>query len=269
MRGHLAIPGLFVYLLVIVIGSIVSINCGGDAANTNATNANRTNANRTFPSPQASQIPTNNVNPTPTSVPQDRWETMRSTLETELRTGGRLAFDPPESMVQGSSATVTARIATQEIGPELTSGFRNPDRPADEIKVSPVMKVILFSDDGAFAITGKSSEEQILASPYTQWEWQVQALQSGRHKLRLQVVASIKTSDRGEKPLDITVANKEIAVDVNYKYMIGSFVSNPENWKYLIGSTSLLTILGVILGWLRNRSKKASDASPDDPNGKG
>ena len=129
------------------------------------------------------------------------------------------------------------------------------------------MKVILFSDDGAFAIVSKSSEEQILTSPYTQWEWYVQALQSGRHKLRLKVISTIKTPDRGEKSLDITVADKDIAVDVSYKYMVSSFVSNSENWKYLIGSTSLLTILGVALEWLRRRFKKKDEPPSDGPEG--
>ena len=228
-------------------------------ANTVTTNT----TTNTRPTPQASKT-TITISESPTPQASDRWEAMRNTIETELKTGGRLAFDPPESMVQGSTATVTARIATQDVGPALTSGFRNPEKPADEIRVAQVMKVILLSDDGAFTIMNKSSEEQVLVSPYTQWEWNVKAEQSGQHKLHLKVVATIRTADRGEKALDIPVADKEITVDVSYKYIIGSFVRNSENWKYLIGSTSLLTVLGVALGWFRNRFKKPKPTPPSD-----
>jgi hypothetical protein len=209
--------------------------------------------------PPGSPIPGASITPTPEVT--DRWESLRNSLEAELRTGGRLAFDPPESMEQGSWATVMARIAPQEVGEALTRGFRHPERAADEVRVAPVMKVILFSDDGAFAITSKSSEEQIVTSPYAQWEWYVQALKSGQHTLHLKVIASIKTPDRGEKALDITVYDKPISVDVSYRYVIGSFVGDSANWKYLIGSGSLITILGIAFGWLRNRFKKQKAAS--------
>src|SRR5829696_8849212 len=56
----------------------------------------------TRPTPQASKT-TITISESPTRQASDRWEAMRNTIETELKTGGRLAFDPSESMVQGST----------------------------------------------------------------------------------------------------------------------------------------------------------------------
>jgi hypothetical protein len=195
-------------------------------------------------------------------------DAVQANLQYELREGGRLAFDAPDNMLQGQREKVVVRIAFNDIGPKLTEGLNeNKNTKTEEIQVSPSMKAVLFSDDDAFSVTTASSEEQlVIGRPFAQWEWFIRAKKSGEHTLRLRIVAVVHTNDRGDKLMDMPVAERSIKIKVSYKYLLWEFFGDSSNWKYLIGSTSLLAMLAAAGRFIRNRIKR-NKGSGDPPTG--
>lgn len=208
---------------------------------------------RLSPAPNVSPTPTANPSPLPTRGASD-WDSLQASLQDEVRQGGRLAFHAPDAMVQGEDIRVEARIASHDIGASLTEGLpTNGQMEPEGIQVSPVMKAILFSEDDAFTITSKSSEEQLITGrPFAQWEWYIRARKSGEHTIHLKIIAVVHTNDRGDKPMDIAVADKPIKIKVSYGYMLGEFFGDLSNWKYLIGSTSLVAIIAAAWKFIRD-----------------
>lgn len=200
--------------------------------------------------PTPTQPPINGVTPTPTTspTPNAKW-IERDELMKVLNPDGRWTYDAPTEMTQGDSADFIVRISAKDIGEELTKGLANPSAP-EKITVSPKMKLVLTSPDQAFEIIEQSTQGQLLGDDYSQWKWRIKALKSGPRSLHLSVFAVLS----GNEGKDIPIGEKSININVSYGYVIKTFFTN--NWQYLLGSGVLTGLLGWLVRWLFNRSKK-------------
>ncbi|MGB8218080.1 MAG: PGF-pre-PGF domain-containing protein, partial [Candidatus Methanoperedens sp.] len=97
----------------------------------------------------------------------------------------------------------------------------------DEIKVSTLMKVHL-TEDNNFEIKPLSEEEQpVVSEGFTQWEWDVTPLKSGKQVLKFSVSVVI-----GGVPKTYPVFEKVIYVEVNPIFTFNNFIGN--NWLPII-----------------------------------
>lgn len=217
-----------------------------------------------FPTPTPKPTPHSHPTYTPTPAPspspginpgtQDE-RAVIDKLVNDLR-DGRLAFLGPNTMDQGVPVNVSARITSQELNNAISQGLQGSGFPQLEpIKVGPIMKVFLTGEEGAFKITRTNgSEEQVVeGKPFAQWDWEVIPQKWGTRKLYLAATATLLVPGRGEKPVDVPVLIKPIAIKVNYSYMVKSFLSNVGNWSYLLGGTSLAAIIAAVWKWLKGR----------------
>jgi len=168
----------------------------------------------------------------------------------------KILFNPPLQMQQGRKERVEVRISSEDIGPALSEGLKGTGTPqVDSVRVSPVMKVVLTGDEGAFNIDNLSVEEQTVAGkPFAQWDYDVTPLKSGTQSLHLQVIAIIHIPERGEKPFEVPVIDKPIQVRINPWFASKRFIAN--NWQWL---WTVIVIPGGGLLW-RFRRKKSKRA---------
>jgi hypothetical protein len=105
------------------------------------------------------------------------------------------------------------------------------------------MKVTLTAmEQDAFTITEKSDAMQVIVGkPYAEWKWEVTPLRSGNHTLHLNAAALITPPGQSEKPYVIPTKDRDINVQVNYKYVAGQYLS--KYWSLLFGGVSVLSVL--------------------------
>lgn len=170
---------------------------------------------------------------------------------------GQILFNPPEEMTEHIKDRIEMRIS-QNINEDLTEGLKGRGIPQiEQVRVSTVMTAKLSGDD--FKIKPLSDMEQpVLASGYTQWEWDVTPLKAGRKILQLSVAASINVDTFGEKKKSLPVMEKEIYVKVNPKARFEKI-----DWYKIIGAIGgvigiIATIIGIYfkLKQLKKRKKE-------------
>jgi len=163
-------------------------------------------------------------------------------------TSGRILFNPPEEMRAGVKERIEARIA-KGFSEDLSKGLRGAGVPRiDTIKVGAFMKVRLLGDN--FDIDSLSHGEQFVAEDkFTEWNWDVTPLKSGRQELSLVATVRIKLAEWGEEKRDYPVFSQQIKVKINPIYSVKTFTLN--NWQWVIS-----TILGSgLIGWIYKRVK--------------
>lgn len=163
---------------------------------------------------------------------------------------GRIAWTPSLNMSQEVSEVVRLRIAG-DAASDVLSGLSRKDTPlVEEIRTSYKMKAILTGDEAAFRISGISEPEQVIASPYTEWQWEVTPLKPGKYLLHLRVTATIRLP-RGEvETLDVLVKNEPITVAVNRLYVLQSFLS----WNWVLYGGLGGTLAAGLLGWMARKT---------------
>jgi hypothetical protein len=168
---------------------------------------------------------------------------------------GKIAYNPPASMVADHHERVTARIAQgkvsdQELTKDLDKNGRKPQ--IEPVRISSVVRVTLSSPE--IEVKALSPEEQFVDddSP-TEWQWDIVSDKVGRHSLRLAVIVRVLDSEKEFKVLD-----REIIVKVNPYYMAGAFFKGNWQWivSFLIGGT------GVGIGFFRWLGSKRHPPPP-------
>jgi hypothetical protein len=177
----------------------------------------------------------------------------------------KILFNPPHEMDQGKPVRVEARISYQDIGNAISKNLKGPGEiTVERIEVGKKMSVTLTSDDEAFKIKKYGSDEQLVAGrPYAQWEWDVTPLQYGEHQLHLKAVINLDTIGNNSTSYDIPVIDKAISVKVNPAFVAEQAARNKEIRDLLIGSGSLLGVIGFIYAgikaWGKRKKKKEEE----------
>lgn len=184
---------------------------------------------------------------------------------------GLLALRAPDVMRQGETQMISARISLTDIGSKLTAGMKGTgETSVENATVGRVMKVVLAADKpGAFDIIELSPAEQTIANqPFVEWKWSVTPRESGKHTLHLIGTALVTLSNRGEKASALPTIDKEIAVQVNYGYVVRSFFKNQENWKLILGGVTIPGALAGAWKFLQKRRRKGgTDAGAGEGGG--
>jgi hypothetical protein len=199
--------------------------------------------------PRESAVPS----PVPSFSPPTDDELIEQSL-TSLKKGN-LAYNTPEKMKSGSTAHITARIASNKISVQtLESGMPAEQGTKTEIELTPVSTKMRMTLKGAdFDITPLSSEEQIVAgdSP-TEWEWDVIPKHAGTLRLHLAAIVELKNLSR-----DFTTVDRDIAVQVDPVDAVTKFVETNAAW--ILGSIGAgLTALWA--WWKKRKTSKTSSS---------
>ena len=184
---------------------------------------------------------------------------------------GLIAYSVPEHMQVGYDYNVKIRITKDKNEKqELIIGDKKiPINDVntksviviESIRVSTVMSAELTSEKEDFNITSLSTELQdIEDNGYTEWEWHIMPLKSGKNPLKLLVKVRIADIDHENVYKDVVVFEREINIKANYWYSVTQFFIN--YWQWIVS-----TIVLPLLAWLYKRKKdkeKASETSSDD-----
>jgi hypothetical protein len=143
----------------------------------------------------------------------------------------------------------------------IAAGLQGPGVPVVEsIPVAYFMKVRLVGE--TFAIVPLNSEEQLVpAEGHAEWAWDVTPTVAGTRDLYLVVTALVKAPDaQGER--DLPVIERQIEVQVNPGFLLGSFIRDNREWVFPAVLVPLLAALGR---WLWTRRRRARPpAAPDE-----
>ncbi len=165
---------------------------------------------------------------------------------------GNLAYNTPLKMKEGSTAHITARIASDKISIEaLRSGMPSDQGTSTETEATPVssrMRMRLESAD--FDITPLSSEEQIVGGDApTEWEWDVIPKHAGTLRLHLAAIVELKNLSR-----DFTTVDRNIVVKVDPVGAVMEFAGKNAVW--ILGSLGT-GITGLWAWWRRRKKSRA------------
>lgn len=198
--------------------------------------------------------------PFPGQAPPD----LSQIVESELRklVPGRVLFNPPQEMQVGMKERVEVRIA-KTLTEDLTVGLKGRGLPREvPISVGEFMKVRLTGIH--FDVRPLSDEEQLVAGEeFTQWDWDVTPTKSGIQSLVLMVAVRIKIATYGEEKRDYPVYENQIRVRVNPLYSLENFIS--ENWKLILPSGGVLTLVGWIAKKWRDKKHRPKHSRSKTP----
>lgn len=159
---------------------------------------------------------------------------------------GKIMFNPPTQMKAFESERIEARIS-QNIKEDLVKGLKGRGIPQiEDIHVGAVMTTKLMGKD--FNIESLSEEEQMVSSSgFTQWDWNVTPLKSGKRILCLSVSVSIYLDEFGEKKKSLPVMEKVITVKVNMPRSLFVFIK--RRWVAII--TIIIGLIGLFISYMQ------------------
>lgn len=173
------------------------------------------------------------------------------------KSNGLLAYNIPDDLRVGEYFTVKVRISKNKNKQSIVLGSRgitiydgdvNSNVNIELIDIKPSMSAQLLGDDSRFKISSLSSDFQdIDDNDYTEWEWRVMPLKSGKSYLKLLIRTKNKVDDTYK---DITIFDKKILVKPNLKYSVDGWLS--DNWQYLFSTL----LIPLFTWWWSNRRKK-------------
>jgi hypothetical protein len=184
---------------------------------------------------------------------------------------GQMVFNPPTEVQEGERKRIELRIIPMqrdvavtndaEAGAEaravLGEGLTGEGEPQfSQVKVGTLMKAKLTGD--GFEITPLNEEEQVVGGEeFTQWAWDIVAVETGDQELNLTVTVKVVVDTLGERVRDLPVITQKVVVKVDLGYSIKTFVS--EYWQWLV-----TVLLLPVLGWawrLYSKSKAKREES--------
>ena len=201
------------------------------------------------PSPSPAPSPTVDfVTATPSPLDISRF------VEGELRklTIGNILFNPAERMKVDDKERIEVRIA-RSLTEELTSGLKGRGEPrVEEMQVGPFMSARLTGR--AFDIIPLSEGDQlVLFDGFTQWEWDVVPLKSGRQTLLLSIDIRVKIPGQDEETMSLPVFERQIDVRISSVSSVKNFLG--KNWQWIITTVISAGLIGAIGSIVRKRRK--------------
>lgn len=171
---------------------------------------------------------------------------------------GNAAFEAPKRMSIGDKALVKLiisqstgldslmkKLASDTAGMEMTVGGK-------KVKLHTVMRARLNGGSG-IAIRPLGEEEVAIGSQGDhEWVWEIEAKETGRQILRLQLYAIFKVQDK-ERANEIKTFEESIQVQVSAMYEVKQFLG--KNWQWLWAAV-LVPAASALFAWWRRRSKK-------------
>lgn len=165
---------------------------------------------------------------------------------------GRLVYHIPDTMVSFKTYTIKIRISRDTSNRVI---LQNMAKVIDTIIKSTSSMEILIMDPStskSFEITKVNSERQIVDDEgYTEWQYDVTPLKSGKLQLSL-VVSIIRDGDKKQ-----IVYMDNIYVESNTPVAIEIFLS--KNWQWIVSTiiTSILT--PILFWWYKKRRRRRSE----------
>jgi hypothetical protein len=174
---------------------------------------------------------------------------------------GRLLFNPPEKMRQGEHEAVTVRISGNQES-DLTSRLEHGPKPTiEQIAVMPYMTVRLSGE--AFKIKALMPENQFVSEKgFTEWRFDVQAIDSGIHNLDLEVGVRVKLKSGTEEYSFYPTYERTVTVEVDRGY--SSWVFWKENWKWILGVPAAVAVVIKILKMIFKSKGDAKDKDTEE-----
>jgi hypothetical protein len=161
-------------------------------------------------------------------------------------------FNTPKEMKKGQTVVVMVVVSFDELAEEMAKKYL-PSGPYEIAKIlaNSTMAAYLVNDDDGLSVRADHPNEvrPLLSKGTTQWEWDVHALKSGKHRLKVSI-AAVLADIPGSPARTALTLSKEITVSVSPVQAVGEFVD--DNWQWLWAT--LIMPIGA-LAW--SRYKKA------------
>jgi len=175
---------------------------------------------------------------------------------------GNAAFEAPKRMSIGDKALVKLiisqsteldslmkQLASDTAGMEMAIGGK-------KVKLHTVMRARLNGGSG-IAIRPLGEEEVAIGSQGDhEWVWEIEAKETGRQILRLQLYAIFKVQDK-ERANEIKTFEETIEVQVSAMYEIKQFVA--KNWQWLWAAVLVPAASALFAWWLRRAKKNKTE----------
>lgn len=171
---------------------------------------------------------------------------------------GSAAFEAPSRMNIGDKAlakliisqtteldSLMKKLASDTAGMEMTIGGK-------KVKLHTVMRARLIGGSGIAIRTLGEEEVAIGSQGDHEWVWEIEAKETGKQILRLQLYAIFKVQDK-ERANEIKTFEESIEVQVSAMYEIKQFLA--KNWQWLWAAV-LVPVVSSLFAWWRRRSKK-------------
>jgi hypothetical protein len=184
-------------------------------------------------------------------------------IQLEQLVQGRILFNPPERMDVGEESLVEVRIS-RNITDDIGRGLLGKGKiELHDVQIGPFMTVKLNGGE-AFEVKNRTPEDQFISPrDYTQWSYDVKALNAGTQTLFLAVGIRIKFEHGGEEKRFYPLYEKRIDVHVNVARSISEFWNH--NWQWL-GSAILIPLLAATIRvWWKLREDERTERRIVDP----
>jgi hypothetical protein len=170
-------------------------------------------------------------------------------IERELKPG-KILFNPALSMKVGIKKRVAIRIAGAEFSGDLSKNLSDSNPIKEEsVRVGRFMTVAISgpgfkveSDSPGLAAKGA---QIVPRGDFAEWIFYVTPQESGKHRLSLSAAIRYKLPDR-EEIRNLPVMERDIDVDVNFPYVVETFVASELKW--VVGG--LLSVLAAGFAFL-------------------
>lgn len=167
---------------------------------------------------------------------------------------GNIAFNAPETIPLGDSATIELLVSLREAEEELREAVSaaGPVETA-RVRVSPYMEASLSGL--GFSIESATPARQMLSkSQRTKWQWQIETTKADALELTL-TLSALFTVGGQERTRAIRTFEKTILVDVPITHRVAQFVSNNTE---LLGTLLVIPIVGALYRRFRRKRQRPS-----------
>lgn len=161
---------------------------------------------------------------------------------------GWFAYDPEPIMRQGQKYRVLVRVSPEAKQP--STPYPGTPPVVESIRTSGVMTAELEHEPESFHVQRIGSARQPIVPPFTDWQWDVTPLKSGRRNLNVVVTAVIRLSDGTQEESQVVVKTATISVSVNPLYVAGEFWAS--HWEFVLGSPLFV----ALVFWVAKRRGK-------------
>lgn len=175
---------------------------------------------------------------------------------------GKISVRVPAVMELEDTYRVEIRIS-KELEAQILQEFTPSEKIViDSLWVGDIMVMRLQGEH--FSIVGFDEEEQgVLDGDYTQWEYEVTPLETGRHKLLVKAGIVYYVPNLGPTRKYFPVYEVEIDIEVNPVKRLASFAT--QRWEFIV-STILIPLITLLYGRIQKRrnSRHSSESVSND-----